>query len=51
MWWEVSPILAYFDTYRFRMEYLKVKDDYVAQVKCVESPTFYFTGNFGSIIF
>jgi hypothetical protein len=46
-----APLLYYFDNYRFRMEYLKTADGYVAQMTCVESPAFYFSGNFGSAIF
>lgn len=45
---DMAPFLYYFNSSRFRMEYLKTDDGFVAQLKCVESPTFYFSGNFGS---
>jgi hypothetical protein len=47
----MEALLFYFDTYRFRMEYLKTSNGaFVAQMKCVESPGFYFSGDFGSAL-
>jgi hypothetical protein len=43
-----TPLLFYFENYRFRMEYLKTEKGYVGQLKCLENPAMYFSGNFGS---
>ena len=47
----MAPLLYYINKYRFRMEYFNASGQYVAQMKCVESPAFYFTANFGSAVF
>ena len=44
----MAPLLYYINKYRFRMEYYNGPDGYIGQMKCVESPSFYFTTNFGS---
>lgn len=41
----------YFDNNRFRMDYYKSENGYIPQMRSVESPQFYFTGNFGSEFF
>lgn len=48
---QMAPLLYYIDKYRFRMEYFNASGEYLPQMKCVESPGFYFTANFGSAVF
>jgi hypothetical protein len=47
----VAPLLYYFDSFRFRMEYYKTENGYLSQMKCVESSQFYFAANFGLPVF
>jgi len=44
----MTAMLYYFDNYRFRLDYYKGEKGYISLMKCVESPQFYFTANFGS---
>jgi hypothetical protein len=44
----MTPMMYYFDNYRFRLDYFKTEKGYVSQMQCVESSQFYFSADFGS---
>jgi len=44
----MTAMFYYLDNYRFRLDYYKGEKGYISLMKCVESPQFYFTADFGS---